>query len=43
MVRENEIREGEISVTVPPATDAGLIFIGRIATPWTSRPSPGPA
>lgn len=37
MVRENEIREGEISVTVPPATDAGLIFIGRIATPWTSR------
>jgi tRNA-Thr(GGU) m(6)t(6)A37 methyltransferase TsaA len=37
MVRENEIREGEIAVTVPPATDAGLIFIGRIATPWTSR------
>ncbi|SFT89313.1 tRNA-Thr(GGU) m(6)t(6)A37 methyltransferase TsaA [Mesorhizobium sp. YR577] len=21
----------------PPATDAGLVFIGRISTPWTSR------
>jgi tRNA (Thr-GGU) A37 N-methylase len=37
MVRENEIRAGEIVVTAPPATDAGLIFIGRIHTPWTSR------
>lgn len=37
MVRENEIRAGEIAVDLPPATDAGLIFIGRIATPWTSR------
>lgn len=37
MVRENEIREGEVAVALPPPTDAGLIFIGRIRTPWTSR------
>ena len=37
MVRENEIREGEVAVVPPPPTDAGLVFIGRIATPWTSR------
>lgn len=37
MVRENEIREGEVAVELPPATDAGLVFIGRIRTPWTSR------
>lgn len=37
MVRENEIRLGEVAVAAPPATDAGLIFIGRIRTPWTSR------
>jgi tRNA-Thr(GGU) m(6)t(6)A37 methyltransferase TsaA len=37
MVRENEVREGECAVETPPATDAGLVFIGRIRTPWTSR------
>ncbi|GLK74787.1 tRNA (N6-threonylcarbamoyladenosine(37)-N6)-methyltransferase TrmO [Methylopila jiangsuensis] len=37
MVRLNEIRDGEIAVAPPPATDAGLVFIGRIRTPWTSR------
>ncbi|MGA7805935.1 tRNA (N6-threonylcarbamoyladenosine(37)-N6)-methyltransferase TrmO [Bradyrhizobium sp.] len=37
MVRENELREGERAVEIPPATDAGLVFIGRIRTPWTSR------
>ena len=37
MVRENEVREGERAVEMPPATDAGLVFIGRIRTPWTSR------
>ena len=37
MVRENEIRRGEAAVDLPPATDAGLVFIGRIHTPWTSR------
>ncbi|MBN8892224.1 MAG: tRNA (N6-threonylcarbamoyladenosine(37)-N6)-methyltransferase TrmO [Rhodospirillales bacterium 70-18] len=37
MVRENEIRAGEVAIDLPPATDGGLIFIGRIRTPWTSR------
>ena len=37
MVRENDIREGELAVEMPEATDAGLVFIGRIRTPWTSR------
>ena len=37
MVRLNEIRDGEVAVTPPPPTDAGLVFIGRIHTPWTSR------
>ncbi len=37
MVRENEIRAAEVLVELPPATDAGLIFIGRIHTPWESR------
>jgi tRNA-Thr(GGU) m(6)t(6)A37 methyltransferase TsaA len=37
MVRESEVREGEIAVEMPPTRDAGLVFIGRIRTPWTSR------
>ncbi|RDJ21314.1 S-adenosylmethionine-dependent methyltransferase [Bosea caraganae] len=37
MVRENEIRKAEIAIEPPAATDAGLVFIGRIRTPWTSR------
>ena len=37
MVRENEIRPSEAAIDLPPATDAGLIYIGRIHTPWTSR------
>lgn len=37
MVRENEIRAGELAVAPPEASDAGLVFIGRIRTPWTSR------
>jgi tRNA-Thr(GGU) m(6)t(6)A37 methyltransferase TsaA len=37
MVRENEIRQAEVAITPPAANDAGLIFIGRIGTPWTSR------
>lgn len=36
MVRENEVRAGEVAVADPPA-DATLAFIGRIRTPWTSR------
>ncbi len=37
MVRLNEIRENEIAVDAPAPTDAGLVFIGRIHTPWTLR------
>jgi tRNA-Thr(GGU) m(6)t(6)A37 methyltransferase TsaA len=37
MVRLNEIRPGETAIDAPPATDAGLVFIGRIHTPWTDR------
>lgn len=37
MVRESEIRDGETAVAMPEARDAGLVFIGRIRTPWTSR------
>jgi tRNA-Thr(GGU) m(6)t(6)A37 methyltransferase TsaA len=37
MVRESEIREGELAVEMPKSFDAGLVFIGRIRTPWTSR------
>jgi len=37
MVREMQIREGELAIELPPANDAGLVFIGRIRTPWTSR------
>ena len=31
------IRPGEVAVALPPHTDAGLYFIGRIRTPWTRR------
>ncbi|MDQ0470619.1 tRNA (N6-threonylcarbamoyladenosine(37)-N6)-methyltransferase TrmO [Labrys wisconsinensis] len=37
MVRLNEIRAGEVAVEPPAPTDAGLVFIGRIRTPWSSR------
>lgn len=37
MVRENEIRDGEVAITPPAPNDAGLVYIGRIHTPWTSR------
>ena len=37
MVRENEIRSGEVAVDLPAATDAGLVYVGRIRTPWASR------
>ena len=32
-----DIREGEIAVTLPEKFDAGLYFIGRIRTPWKER------
>ena len=37
MVQESELREGEVAVEMPKASDAGLVFIGRIRTPWKSR------
>ncbi|WP_237479556.1 tRNA (N6-threonylcarbamoyladenosine(37)-N6)-methyltransferase TrmO [Lichenibacterium dinghuense] len=37
MVRRDEIRPGEVASEPPAATDAGLVFIGRIRTPWTDR------
>jgi tRNA (adenine37-N6)-methyltransferase len=33
----NDIRAGEVAVDPPMARDAGLEFIGRIRTPWTTR------
>jgi tRNA-Thr(GGU) m(6)t(6)A37 methyltransferase TsaA len=32
-----DLRPGEIAVTLPDSYDAGLYFIGRIRTPWTRR------
>ena len=37
MADVHDIREGEVAVEPPPARDAGLIFIGRIRTPWATR------
>jgi len=37
MAKENELREGELAVEMPPVHDASLVFIGRIRAPWTSR------
>src|SRR3954468_7871053 len=34
---DENIREGEIAVTLPDRFDAGIYFIGRIRTPWTKR------
>ena len=37
MVCEGEIRAAEVAVEPPSATDAGLVFVGTIRTPWSSR------
>jgi tRNA-Thr(GGU) m(6)t(6)A37 methyltransferase TsaA len=34
---ERELRAAEVAVEPPAAEDAGLVFIGTIHTPWTSR------
>jgi tRNA-Thr(GGU) m(6)t(6)A37 methyltransferase TsaA len=34
---DNDIRDGEVAVDAPAPRDAGLVFIGRVRTPWTSR------
>ena len=37
MVRLNEIRAGELVVDVALPTDASIVFIGRIYSPWSDR------
>jgi tRNA (adenine37-N6)-methyltransferase len=37
MSQSDDIRQGEIAVAAPAATDAGIVFIGRIHTPWDDR------
>lgn len=37
MTVNTDIRPGEVQVATPEAFDAGLWFIGRIATPWADR------
>jgi tRNA-Thr(GGU) m(6)t(6)A37 methyltransferase TsaA len=37
MSKDFGIREGEKTVELPAATDAGVYFIGRIHTPWKAR------
>ena len=34
---ESELRPGEVTVALPPQTDAGVYFIGTIRTPWRTR------
>jgi tRNA (adenine37-N6)-methyltransferase len=37
MISDSGMREGEVGVEMPETFDAGLVFIGRIRTPWKSR------
>ena len=37
MNTRTEARDGELAVDLPRTTNAGLYFIGRIRTPWSSR------
>lgn len=37
MTDEIELRQNEVAVATPPPADAGLVYIGRIGTPWTTR------
>lgn len=34
---DGSARPGEVAISLPPATDAGVYFIGRIRTPFASR------
>ena len=34
---DDDLRAGEVAVPLPPATDAGVYFIGTIHTPWKTR------
>lgn len=35
---DDPLRPGEVAVPLPERTDAGLVFIGRIRTPFVTRP-----
>jgi tRNA-Thr(GGU) m(6)t(6)A37 methyltransferase TsaA len=35
--QQTQIRAGEVVVPLPDRTDASVLFIGRIRTPWTER------
>lgn len=37
MADSDDIRPGETAIAWPGASDAALLFIGRIHTPWTTR------
>jgi tRNA-Thr(GGU) m(6)t(6)A37 methyltransferase TsaA len=37
LAADGDIRPGEVAVTVSGRADAGLVFIGRIRTPWSTR------
>jgi tRNA-Thr(GGU) m(6)t(6)A37 methyltransferase TsaA len=37
MTEEKGVRPGEVVVELPPVTDAGIHFIGRIRTPFKTR------
>jgi tRNA-Thr(GGU) m(6)t(6)A37 methyltransferase TsaA len=37
MAGVQELREGEVAVQFPDRTDAGLVFIGVVHTPWRTR------
>ena len=37
MLMVSDIRRGEMAVAVPAGIDAGLVFIGRVRTPWATR------
>ena len=37
MSEKSDIRPGEVTAPLPASMDAGVYFIGRIHTPWTSR------
>ena len=37
MTDVQDLREGEVAVKFPDRTDAGLVFIGIVHTPWRTR------
>lgn len=37
MIRDTDIRDGEMALDLAPPCDAALRFIGKIRTPWATR------